>query len=155
MLAFISSTFLDHLRSQADISAANGVALLFDGQPKWDQGGIASGWSGDILDVPGFNSSFNRDDLNDIHTKALVTAGQTNGGRISDSRAVKFQSDYLAGEERMTRLRHATGIRCAYHMTARNIAHGHGNGVYYGGILVYVQDVMASGYNGSDTGVGP
>lgn len=148
-VASFSSNFVGHIVALADIEKRNGEADLATNQRKWNLPGINQGWNGNPLDITGMNLAFQRDDINDLHCVSM-----TSSARLADSMAMKRQADYMAAEERAYRLRHATGIRCNVHSAARLVAHGHGNGVYHNGVLGYIQDGLAAGYNGGQTGQG-
>ena len=151
-VAEIDPVFMSHINGLANTANTNGNAVLLLAQRDWNTPGTEFGWDGSQLDILGISKAFSRIKINQLHDVVMTTAGKPGGGRIADSKCLKIQADYLAGEERAYRLRHATSVRTSILAANRQIGHGDDNGIFLGGVLRLVQNSLESGYNGGDTG---
>lgn len=94
----------------------------------------------DPLNIPGVVLKFDRQKVN-TNFGELIADG-ANPGALGDVISVKTQCDYVAIAERAYRARHCTPVRSIALAAARRRGHGDPLGVFQGGVLRYVQDML-------------
>ena len=103
-----------------------------------------NGWEGEIFDIAGVSSAFDRSEVAALYQTALMTVLGAGG----DAMALKLQSDYLAVQERAWRLRHLSPIRAVMHAGARRIGHSTGQVGAFDRVTQYIADLLISGVAG-------
>jgi hypothetical protein len=132
-----SRTFQQLLTTLRDAAKADGDAALSGAAPTWF---LPPDWPGDPFDPDGFAAAFQREDLN-----AAVEEALNGDAPMAELAGYKLQIDYIATLERAFRMRHASPAALAAMAAARRRGHGRDGGVFVGGVLRYVQDVLAAG----------
>jgi hypothetical protein len=97
-------------------------------------------WSGDLFDLKGIASAFDRKENAEDMQKITADAGES--GVAGDLIATVLQADYLAVQERAFRARHMTRVRATIHRAGRNYGQGHNAGVFKQGVLGHVTGVL-------------
>ena len=82
---------------------------------------------------------------------AMTTIGQ-NAGRVADVKCANLQMHYLSSAQRAFSLANSSRVRQSYLAAGRRLAHGDDKGIFINGVLAHIQDSLASGYDGSDSG---
>lgn len=134
---------VEELRQAADSASKSTI----DGeQRKWlPSEEFLQGWSGDPLDILSLTQKFDRSDIVENYQQCL--ADSTNPGTVGDTIALKFQADWLALQERATRLRHCSSVRAKFHAAARRRGHASDRGPLTGGTVNYVEKMIKRGSN--------
>lgn len=134
----VDSVFNDRIDDLQRLSGLMSTAQTGQGQRAWM---VPSTWQGNPLDVPQLhNPAFDRAGINasyqNVHTSA--------GGSVGAAGSLKLQLDFLSVMERAFRSRHATGIRCLMHASARHAGHSHSQGVF-ASVRRVAQDILQAG----------
>lgn len=119
------------------------AAAVTDGEQRRWQMPTLEGWAGDTLDVIAMEAPFDRAALAANHQE--VIRNPEDPGTVSDLIALKLQSDYLACLERAFRTRHRTSVRSRIHAAARRRGHGDQAGIFVGGVLQYISNIIRQG----------
>lgn len=109
----------------------------------WDRPG--SGPAPDPYN-PGTIAEFARDSISGQYQQTMSGSG---GGTVGDRAATKLQHDHLAMAERAWRARHCSPVACFARSAARLTGHGENDGVYTGGILKGIQNLLKSSKSSS------
>lgn len=109
---------------------SNGAAHGWMIPPKQD-------WSGDLSDLEGMSSVFDRSSLNATYAQALAIPAASSDG---DTVVTQQQVDYLAVMERAFRMRHTMRRpRALAHATARRTGHSNPRGPFGLAVLEYLR----------------
>lgn len=143
----IDDAFLAHLVQAALRSFQSFQGASLAGQRHWMMPPLQS-WTGDPLDLAGMNAAFERDELNDLYSQMLNDPDSE--GTVGDCAAAKLQIGYTSVLERAFRTRHMTHPRAVAHAQARRQAQGLPTGVFLGGVLPHIQNVIEAGSESDD-----
>jgi hypothetical protein len=139
---FIDDTFsarIDELEKLAHELATQFRKL--DSYRPWATPNVFTTERRDTLDVPALDEpSWNRNNINSGYSEDILKGPGEKGGTVGDLIALKWQTDFMAVEERAFRLRHASYARCAAFMHGRLDGHG-ADGV---GVFSFFRDGVES-----------
>lgn len=135
--------FNDNVAQLASTGAINGQAATGSAVRVWQLPAPGSSWNGEHDNIAGMAAPFNRDDANNLYSSCFADPGSP--GSVGDLIALGTQIGYVGAQERAYRARHASPIRCMTVAAGRRIGHGDPAGVLLGGVVGYVQAVIAAG----------
>jgi hypothetical protein len=115
------------------------MALRLKAQRKWDNPPKIEEDKINQLDLAAMNDAFDRQEINTNYAESVSTP---NEGAVIDRIILKLQNDYISMEERGYRSRHASSIRCFAHSAGRKKGHKSDDGIFVGGVIRYVQDLL-------------
>ena len=144
--AKLQPVFVDLVERFQSVAAQNAKAAFLEEQRAWSLPAPRD-WTGDPHDIAGMTGAFDRTDINTNYQECYEHQPP---GSTADTIAVKTQLEYVAGAERAFRTRHCSPVRAALHAAARLQGHGHGQGVFLGGVARYIKDMI--NYGGGDVG---
>jgi hypothetical protein len=131
----------------SDLEAkANNMAAQFRNQNTYRMWHMPEN-AADPLDVPGLHTpAWDRNALNQRYSETILSGMGKQSGTVGDLIATKWQTDFMAAEERAFRTRHASYARCAALAHGRLRGHGATNGY---GIFSFlrksVETILAAG----------
>jgi len=140
-VARLDTGFLANVEELANTAQLCGQAATGANPRAW-QLPPTDAWKGDPSDIAGIAKAFDRTDANAVYGQAVLDPSAP--GTVGDLVAMKAQIDYEGIMERGFRSRLASPVRCLVHASSRRIGHGDPAGVFLGGVVGYVQDVITA-----------
>ena len=140
----VSDRFLQLMGELAQLAADNADADTAGNKTRrWMIPSNYQNWTGDLTDLESIADAFYRKDLDEWAQEAMAKAKST-----AVTAGLKVQLGYLGTMERAFRARHRSPVRAIAQAADRREGHGQGGGVFVGGVLSYVQNILKQAREG-------
>ena len=129
--------FQEMLKQLAAWSGNNASAATGIGTRQWMIPAARNQWQRDPTDLESIKDAFDRAALNESAQEALHKGRST-----AEVAGAKLQCSYLGAMERSFRIRHRSAPRALAQSAKRREAHGDPGGVFIGGVLTHIQNIL-------------